>query len=168
MGLRAAFASLTSSKLRTALVALLIVAGVVGGAFAVGILGVPSVAAVDNTFGDVTNETTEVRTDLVVSNPNPVGIGLDGVSVNYTVSMNDIEMAQGGREGVRLGAGNATIPLETDLRNDAIPSWWVSHVRGGERTTVGIDATVTSDLLGRSAAFSRSREITTDLLGAFN
>ena len=163
-----AFAALTSSKLRVALVGLLLVGGGVGGAFALGVLGVPSVAAVDNTFGDVTNETTEVRTDLVVSNPNPVGVGLDGVSVNYTVSMNEIEMAQGGREGVSVGTGNSTIPLETDLQNEAIPPWWVSHVRNGERTTVGIDAGVTSDLLGRTVEFDRSREIQTDLLGAFD
>jgi len=88
--------------------------------------------------------------------------------VNYTVSMNDIEMAQGGREGVSVGTGNSTVPLETDLRNEAIPPWWVSHVRNGERTDVGIDAGVTSDLLGRTVEFSRSREISTDLLGAFN
>ncbi|MDZ5812665.1 LEA type 2 family protein [Halorubrum sp. AD140] len=161
-------ATLASSKLRIALVGLLVVGGGVGGAFALGILGVPSVAAVDNTFGDVTNETTAIETDLVVSNPNPVGVGLSGVSVNYTVSMNDIEMAQGGREGVRVGAGNSTIPLETDLRNDEIPAWWVSHVRNGERTDVRIDATATSERLGRSVDFSRDREIQTDLLGAFN
>src|SRR6056297_2097857 len=163
-----ALGALTSSKLRVVLVGLLLVGGGVGGAFALGMLGVPSVAAVDNTFGDVTNETTEVRTDLVVSNPNPVGIGLDGVSVNYTVSMNDIEMAQGGREGVSVGTGNSTVPLETDLQNEAVPPWWVSHVRNGERTTVGIDASVTSDLLGRTVEFGRSREIRTDLLGAFD
>lgn len=168
MVLGSALGALTGSKLRIVLVGLLVVAGAVGGAFAVGILGVPSVAAVDNSFGDVTAETTEVETALVVSNPNPVGVGLDGVSVNYTVSMNDIEMARGGRGGVRVGPGNSTIPLETGLRNDAIPPWWVSHVRAGERTTVGIDASVTSGLLGRSVEFSRSREITTDLLGAFN
>ena len=168
MTLGSALATFTGSKLRVALLALLVVAGGVAGAFAVGILGVPSVAAVDNTFGNVTNETTEVKTDLVVSNPNPVGVGLDGVSVNYTVSMNDIEMAQGGREGVAVGTGNSTIPLETALRNDKIPPWWVSHVRNGERTAVGIDAEVTSGLLGRSVEFTRSREVTTDLLGAFN
>ncbi|WP_144798663.1 LEA type 2 family protein [Halorubrum depositum] len=168
MKLGDALGALTGSKLRTALVGLVVLGGAVGGAFAVGILGVPGVAAVDNTFGNVTNETTEVKTDLVVSNPNPVGIGLDGVSVNYTVSMNDVEMAQGGRKGVTVESGNSTIPLETDLRNDAIPPWWVTHVRNGERTDVGIDASVTSDLLGRTVEFSRSREITTDLLGAFN
>ena len=160
--------TLTSSKLRIALLAVLVVAGSIAGAFALGVFGVPSVAAVDNTFGDVTNETTTIETDLVVSNPNPVGIGLDGVSVNYTVSMNDIEMAQGGREGVGIGTGNSTLELETHLRNDGIPAWWVSHVRNGERTTLDIDATATSDRLGRGVDFSRSREIRTDLLGAFN
>ncbi|OYR43121.1 LEA type 2 family protein, partial [Halorubrum sp. Hd13] len=168
MSIGTVLSALTSSKLRTALVGLLVLVGAVGGAFAVGMLGVPSVATVDNTFGDVTNETTEVEMDLVVSNPNPIGVGLDGVSVNYTVSMNDIEMAQGGREGVSVDAGNSTVPLETELRNDAIPPWWVSHVRNGERTEVGIDASVTSDLLGRTVEFSRDREITTDLLGAFD
>ena len=168
MNPRDALATLTDSKRSAAFVGLLVVVAAVGGAFALGILGVPSVAAVDNTFGNVTDETTEVKTDLVVSNPNPIGVGLDGVSVNYTVSMNDIEMAQGGREGVSVGTGNSTIPLETDLRNDAIPSWWVSHVRNGERTAVDIDASVTSGLLGRSVEFSQGREVTTDLLGAFN
>lgn len=160
--------AISGSKLRVGLFLILLVGGAVAGAFAVGVLGVPSVAAVDNTFGEVTNETTAIETDLVVSNPNPVGIGLDGVSVNYTVSMNDIEMAQGGKDGVSVGTGNSTLELETGLRNGGIPAWWVSHVRNGERTTVDIDATVTSDLLGRSVDFSRSREIQTDLLSAFN
>jgi len=82
--------------------------------------------------------------------------------------MNDIQMAQGGREGVRVGTGNSTLGLETQLRNEEIPPWWVSHVRNGERTTLDIDATATSGRLGRSVDFSRSREIQTDLLGAFN
>ena len=168
MNPRDALATLTDSKRGAAFVGLLIVVAAVGGAFALGILGVPSVAAVDNTFGNVTDETTEVKTDLVVSNPNPIGVGLDGVSANYTVSMNDIEMARGGRDGISVGTGNSTVPLETDLRNDAIPSWWVSHVRNDERTTVDIDANVTSGLLGRSVEFSQGREVTTDLLGAFN
>jgi LEA14-like dessication related protein len=168
MNLLAVASAALGSKSRIALVGLLLVGGTVGGAFAVGMLGVPSVAAMNNTFGEVTNETTTIETDLVVSNPNPVGIGLDGVSVNYTVSMNDIEMAQGGREGVQVGTGNSTLGLETEMRNEAIPPWWVSHVRNGEQTTVDIDATVTSDRLGRSVEFSRSREIDTDLLGAFN
>ncbi|SMO52466.1 LEA type 2 family protein [Halorubrum cibi] len=159
---------LVGSKVRIALLGLLVVVGSVGGAFALGVLGTPSVAAVDNTFGEVTNETTTVETDIVVANPNPIGVGLDGVAVNYTVSMNDVEMARGGREGIRIGTGNSTLGFETRMRNDAIPPWWTSHVRNDEQTDVVIDATVTSDRLGRGVEFSRTREIETDLLGAFN
>lgn len=157
-----------NSKLRIVLIGLLVVGGAVGGAFALGILGAPGVAAINNTFGDVTNETTAIETDVVVSNPNPVGVGLSDVSVNYTISMNSIEMAQGGREGVQVGTGNSTLDLETRLRNDAIPPWWVTHVRNDERTRIDINATVTSGRLGQSVGFSRERQIETDLISAFN
>ncbi|WP_193309628.1 LEA type 2 family protein [Halorubrum halophilum] len=167
MALTGVFAALTGGKLRTAVVALAVVAAAVGGAFALGVFGVPSVAAVNNSFGDVTNETTVVETDLVVSNPNPIGVGLDGVTVNYTVTMNDVEMATGGREGVSVASGNSSLAFETELANDAIPPWWTSHVENGERTTVTIDATVASEVLGRSANLTRTREIETDLIGAF-
>ncbi|MFD1571562.1 LEA type 2 family protein [Halorubrum laminariae] len=164
---RQTLSALVGSKRRMALLGLLVLGGAIGGGFALGLFGVPSVAAVDNTFGGVTNETTDIETDLTVSNPNPVGVGLDGVAVDYTISMNDIEMAQGGREGVQIGTGNSTLRFNTSLQNDDIPAWWVSHVRDGERTTVRIEATATSGLLGRGVDFSQTREIETDLLGAF-
>jgi len=160
--------ALVASKLRIALVGLLVVGAAVGGAFALGVLGAPSVVAVDNTFGDVTEETTVIETDLVVANPNPIGIGLDGVAIDYTVSMNGIEMAHGERDGVAIEQGNSTIDLETALENEAIPPWWTSHVENDEETLIEIDATVSSELLGRSASFDRSHEIETDMLGAFN
>ena len=167
MALDRVAATLTASKVGTALVGLVVVAAAVGGAFALGVFGVPSVAAVNNSFGDVTDETTVVETDLVVSNPNPFGVGLDGVSIDYAVSMNDVEMARGGREGVSVAAGNSSIAFETDLDNEAIPPWWTSHVRNDERTTVAIDARVSSEFLGRGTNLSRTREIETDLIGAF-
>ncbi|MFC5134834.1 MULTISPECIES: LEA type 2 family protein [Haloferacaceae] len=167
MAIGSVVSGVLGGKLRIALVGLLVVGAAVGGAFALGILGVPSVAAIGNTFGDVTNETTTIETDLVVSNPNPVGATFDDVAVNYTVSMNGIEMARGDRQGVGIAAGNSTIELETAMRNDAIPPWWTSHVRNGERTEIVVDATVASGRLGRSVDFSRSHEIETDLVGAF-
>jgi len=75
MNPRDAVSALVGSKIRVALLAVLVPGGAIGGGFAAGALGVPSVAAIDNTFGDVTNETTAIETDLVVSNPNPAGSG---------------------------------------------------------------------------------------------
>jgi LEA14-like dessication related protein len=160
--------TLAASKLRLFLIAVVAVAVAIAGAFAVGVLGLPSVVAIDNTFGDVTNETTTVHSDIVVSNPNPIGVDLEGVSVNYTISMNTVEMAHGGRDGIAVGSGNSTLELETRMRNDAIPPWWTSHIRNGERTDVAIDATITSGRLDRSATISQTREIETDLIGAFD
>ena len=161
-------AALVATKLRIELIGLLIVSVTVGGALAVGILGVPSVAAIDNKFSNVTDETTAIETDLVISNPNLIGFGTDDVSVNYTISMNSIEMAYGAREGVAIGTGNTTPDLEAQMRNDAIPPWWTSHIQNNEQPVIDIDATVTSDRLGRSPDISRSRNIQTDLISAFN
>jgi LEA14-like dessication related protein len=166
MGIRGA---LFGSKLRIAVVAVLALAVTVAGAYAVGILGVPSVENVENRFGDVDNSTTEIETDLTVYNPNPIGIRLGGVGVNYTVAMNGIEMATGEKNGVGIGTGNSTVSLTTLLQNDRIPEWWASHVNGGERTALTVDATVSSSTLGQSAGFSPvNRSIETDILGQFN
>ncbi|MGB9963494.1 LEA type 2 family protein [Halobacterium sp. CBA1126] len=153
-------------------VAVTVVAGLglaVGGAFAAGFLGVPSVERIDNEFGAVNDTQTEIETDLVVNNPNPVGVQLGGTSVNYTVSMNDVRMASGDKRGVGVGTGNSTVNLTTYLHNERIPAWWVSHVRNGEQTDLGVSATVQPGFVGRSATFQpASRSIETDLLGQFN
>jgi len=125
MNPRDAVSALVGSKIRVALLAVLVLGGAIGGGFAAGALGVPSVAAIDNTFGDVTNETTAIETDLVVSNPNPRDrarrrLGeLHGLDERYPDGA-------GRPGGVRVGTGNSTLGLETQLRNEEIPPWWVS------------------------------------------
>jgi LEA14-like dessication related protein len=127
------------------------------------------VTGVHNQFGNVTDETTQIETELVVNNPNPLGVSLGGVSVDYGVTMNDVAMANGSKEGVSIAAGNSTLNVTTEMRNDRIPAWWVSHVRNGEQTTVRIDATVHSGTLGRSfAAPPVERQISTDVISQFN
>lgn len=146
-----------------------VLVAVLGGAVALGVLGTPTVAAVDTHFAGVSNQTTTVATNLTVSNPNPVGAQLGGLSVNYTVAMNDVRLAQGDKHGLGIGAGNTTIPLTTEMRNDRIPAWWYTHVRNGETTTVAIDATATSSTLGgRSVSFGQERTIETDIVSQFN
>jgi LEA14-like dessication related protein len=153
-------------------VAVTLVAGlglVVGGAFVGGLLGVPSVEQIDNQFGEVNDTHTEVQTDLVIHNPNPVSVRLGGTSVNYTVAMNDIRMASGDKRGVGVGTGNSTVNLTTFLHNERIPAWWASHVRGGEHTNLTVSATVQPGFVGQSATFQPAAEtIETDLLGQFN
>ncbi|MCD2199302.1 LEA type 2 family protein [Halobacterium sp. KA-4] len=153
-------------------VAITVVAGlglVAGGAFFAGFLGVPSVEQVDNQFGEVNDTYTEIETDLVIHNPNPVGVRLGDTSVNYTVAMNDIRMASGDKHGVGIDTGNSTVNLTTQLHNERIPAWWVNHVRGGEQTNLTVSATVQPGFVGQSASFQPAAEtIETDLLGQFN
>ncbi len=138
-------------------------------AVGLGAIGAPSVESVDNRFGDVDENATIVETDLLVHNPNPIGVQLGDTTINYTVYMNDVEMATGGREGLSIDRGNSTLAFETEMDNRAIPPWWVSHVDGGERTAVTIDATVETSLLGeRAFDFTQEREVETDIIGAFN
>jgi len=162
-------ALLFGSRLRAAATVLLGLVVVGAGAFAAGVLGVPAVVDVDNEFGDVNESVTEVETALTVNNPNPVGARLGGVRVNYSVAMNDVTLADGEKRGVGVGAGNSTVNLTTDLRNDRIPAWWVTHVNGGESSRLAVDATVASSTLGRSVSFRpANRAVDTDVLGQFN
>lgn len=149
-------------------VALVVLIAAVGTAYVLGIVGAPTVVAVENRFGEVTNETTVVETDLVVNNPNPIGVTLGGTTVDYTVRMNDVAMANGTKEGLSVERGNSTLPFTTRMRNERIPRWWVTHVRNDENTTVVVDATVTSSTLGgRSVALEQEKHVETDLIGAF-
>jgi LEA14-like dessication related protein len=162
-------ALLLGSTLRAAVTSLFGISLVVSGAFVTGILGVPGVASIDNQFGDVNETDTAIETDLVVHNPNPIGIRLGDLTVDYTVSMNGIEMAAGNKEGIGIGTGNSTVNLTTYLQNDRIPDWWASHVKRGEQTNLTITADAHSGLLGRSATFQPApKSIETDIISQFN
>lgn len=160
---------LTASKARTAaavlgVVVLLVVAGV-----AAGVLGAPTVTGVDNRFAGVNETTTTIASDLRVRNPNPVGASLGGLTVDYQVSMNQITMANGTKEGVSVSTGRSTLPFTTFLANERIPAWWVSHVNAGEETTLRVSADVHSSLLGASFdAPQVERDVETNVVGAFN
>jgi LEA14-like dessication related protein len=156
----------TKRRIAGALVALVVLLGVF---VAAGVFGTPSVVGVENRFAGVSEETTTVESDLTIRNPNPIGVRLGSANVAYTVLMNDVNMATGGREGVRVTTGNSTLTFTTRMQNDRIPRWWFTHVDAGERTQVTIDATVSTPLLGgQSVALSQNRTVETDVIGQFN
>lgn len=159
---------LLGSTVRVVLTLVLSLVVVAGGAFAAGLIGVPTLESVDNEFGEVTDERTEIRTFLTVDNPNPIGAGAAEVSAEYTVGMNGVEMARGGGSDVALEPGTSTESFSTRMHNERIPDWWVTHIRNGEETEVVIDATVSSGALGRSTDVTDRRTIETDLISQFD
>lgn len=156
------------ARVKAVLAAVGVLTASLGGAFALGLVGTPSVVGVENRFGDVNQDRTMILTDLTVNNPNPIGVRLGDTTVNYTVHMNDVEMAKGSKAGLQVESGNSTLPFETRMLNDRIPPWWVSHIRNDEVTNVTIDATVRTGLLGnRSFDLDQRERVETDIISAF-
>jgi LEA14-like dessication related protein len=117
----------------------------------------------------VNESTTTIESEIVVDNPNPFGLRLGGLTIDYAVEMNGVRMATGGREGLGVNAsGNSSIPLTTRMNNDRIPPWWVTHVENGENTTLTVDASIHSDLLGQSFDPQIERSVNTNVIGGFN
>jgi len=161
-------AALLGSPLRVVGTGVLALALAVVVAVAAGVIGVPVVQDFQNEFVGVDDSTTTIGSTIEVANPNPIGAGFLGVSVEYGVSMNDVRMAEGSSGAIEMPPGNSTVELATELDNDRIPEWWVRHVRNDERTAVDVNATVESDLLGQSVPVERTRTIETDVLSSFN
>ena len=151
-----------SKRLILALVVGLVVLG--GGLIALGVVGTPAVDDVSNTFGEVTEDETVIKTDILIENPNPIGLGLDAAEVTYSVGMNEIHMANGSVDDVSIERGETAIPAKSTLKNEAIPEWWLSHVERGEQTDVIIDATLMTDRFDRSVDYTHTTAIETDIL----
>ncbi len=154
-------------KLAGGVVGLLVVL-LVGGV-ALGVLGAPSVDSVDNRFGEVSNETTMVHTDIVVSNPNPIGVQLGETEIAYRIRMNDVLMADGNGTGLDIQRGTSRQAFQTAMVNDQIPSWWVSHVNNDEQTVVTVNATIYASILGEHEFdITQERVVETALIEEFN
>jgi LEA14-like dessication related protein len=158
-----------ASTLKVAAAVLGVLTLSVGGAWAAGIIGTPSVVGVDNQFGPVNESTTVIESDVIINNPNPFGVQLGGLAIDYAVEMNGIRMATGGREGVEIEkAGNSTIPVSTRMNNSQLPPWWASHVENGENTSLVIDASIRSELLDRTFEPRINKSVNTSIVSAFN
>ncbi|MEF8856683.1 MAG: LEA type 2 family protein, partial [Haloplanus sp.] len=156
--------STTKRVVRVAVVAVVVLAGI-----AFFVLSQPSVAGIDNRFGEVNETATVIESDLAVQNPNPLGATFGGLTVDYAIDMNGIRMATGTKEGVAIEQGRSTVRMRTVLDNERIPTWWVSHIRNDERTTLAVNADVHSSGLGASfGAPEVTRPIETDIISAFN
>lgn len=136
--------------------------------FFLGIFGIPQLNGIDNDFGTVNETQTEIRTDVRLTNPNPIGVSVGGLSIDYTVGMNEVPMANGTKQGLSISTGNSSLQFITYLDNGKIPQWWYTHIRNGERTNVAVNATISHSALGSAPPITQSETIETDILSAFD
>ncbi|QSG07682.1 LEA type 2 family protein [Halapricum desulfuricans] len=133
---------------------------------ATGVLAQPTVESIDSQWGEATNETTQIETQAIVDNPNPIGIpGV--VSVEYTASLNDIVLVDNEKSGIGLSPGKNTIEFTAAMDNDRIADWWVTHINGDERSTMTIEPTVSGPGVSQSLP-DQTSDIETDLLAGLN
>jgi len=113
--------------------------------FITGILTIPSIKNINNRWGDISENTTEIISSITIENNNPFKIIIPRVEVDYTLKMNNIEMAHGKIENIDLQKGDTTIEVTSYLNNSKIPEWWVSHIKNNETTIVDIEPMVVID-----------------------
>ncbi|WP_048148987.1 LEA type 2 family protein [Palaeococcus ferrophilus] len=106
----------------------------------------PQILSVSHRWGEITPTTSEVITEIVVSNPNSIPIPIKNISVH--LYMNGVDMGAGKNVGPASlqPKANTTIVLLTKIDNTKIPKWWVSHLRNGEKTDVLLKGSITFDL----------------------
>lgn len=147
-------------------------AGVVLLLVGVGVVGAvvfdrPSIVGVDNDWGEVTENRTEIETRIAVDNPGLLELA-DGVTnVEYTVSLNDVRIADDRVERVNVSGDRDVISATTWANNDRVPEWWASHINHNETTTVRVDPTVTTAIAGLTFpadAQTRTRTVRTNML----
>lgn len=123
----------------------------------------PSFGVIDKgDWQNISEESITVSSEFWINNPNPVGLSLGFIDLEYSAEANNITLARGSINGVDLGTGNNTRTLETELLQENIPEWWVSHLKNGENSTVAAPVTVKTPIESFSIeAFSQ--EIETDI-----
>lgn len=148
-----------------AAVALVLVLAIIIGALTVEL---PRVEGVDNDWGTVTQNRTEIETQIAIDNPLLLRFAESVVDLEYTVSLNDIQFAHGRKRAVQFsGGGETVVNVTTYANNDDIPEWWASHINRNETTTVRVqpDAVVgPTDFTLPMHSRTRTRTVRTDLL----
>lgn len=141
----------------------------VGGLFAVGILGVPDAGLENNEWGEVEEDRIEVLTTVWVDNPNPFGIGGEA-DVEYEIELEGVELAAGEGTDISVSSGENQLEFSTDLRQQRIPAWWSAHLNNDELSELGVDATVHASAgpFSGSPSGSYSDEVETDIEGALD
>ncbi|PSQ31759.1 hypothetical protein BRD16_02275 [Halobacteriales archaeon SW_6_65_46] len=126
----------------------------------------PTVESVDSSFGAVTEDTTAIHNEITIQNPNDRSIP-GAARLGFTVRMNDVTVADGGKGGVGLPTGQSTLSVDVPLQNDKIPEWWVTHVNNGETTRLVTNPRVSLPGVPQTVELSATeQQLTTDLLSS--
>lgn len=115
-------------------------------------------------WGEVTQDSIEIQSDLAVNNPR-TSFQSD---IQYALLMNDIEVAAGGSFQEEIKTGKTTVPTNTEIQRDAVGSWWQSHVKNGEESEVTIfaEGRFSKGPFEANPSSTKSKSIETDMIAS--
>ncbi|WP_457549314.1 LEA type 2 family protein [Archaeoglobus sp.] len=108
-------------------------------------LGKPKIESIVNKWGSVTEDYTEIVTEIKVYNPNPVPIPISDVLTE--VYLNGMKVGEGKSLQSEIKPNSKSeIVISTKINNSYIPKWWVSHVKNNEKSVLDIKGYIVFDL----------------------
>jgi LEA14-like dessication related protein len=132
----------------------------------------PSVTDTDQRWGEVTDATTEIRTDASLDTPDDPGLAaLLSLDVTQTTTINGIQVARGSTVLDTVEPGSDTLSLTSLKDNGEVPEWWARHLNDGERSQVVTTPAATADVGATkfdADLGTRESAFTTDLLAGMN
>lgn len=155
-----------SSLSRTIIIALVVLAGIAGLAYATGAIQKPETGLEDKGDWNVQEQQIKVKSTAYIYNPNPLGLNLSTLKATYTINMNGVQLAQGQKEGLYVPkSSNKTVNFTSNLNSGNIPEWWVSHLRNGEKSRLEIPITAVMGVgpLPLSGGYTYSDKVSTDI-----
>lgn len=107
----------------------------------------PSVTDSTREWGEVTEDTTQIRSTVTVQNPNNGSIN-DFVVIRsgQRVTINDVLVADGTSDLGTLETGTNRLQATTQMDNTKVPEWWARHVNNGEQSSFVVQPKTVADL----------------------
>lgn len=132
------------------LLVIVVVVAAAGGAVFTGGVESPTAGFEDiGDWGEVTDDRTEVITTIWIQNPNPLGVQIsDALGVEYTLTLNDVALAEGSRNGITIQNGNNTVEQSTSILNENIATWWVNYIQANETINAKANARLNVGVAG--------------------
>jgi len=127
------------------------------------------IITVSNSWGKVSLDTTTVNTKIVINDPN---FYLVPLKVLCDIYLNDIKVVSGLGEDLKITkcASGSLVRFTTEIKNEDIIRWWVSHIKNGERTRVKIEGKliISLDKVDIVYPFVQESEFKTNILQGLN
>ncbi|MCX2819206.1 MAG: LEA14-like dessication related protein [Methanobacteriota archaeon] len=126
---------------------------------------------VTSRWGDVSDEASEIRTEVSVPSANVVNRDTDTFGVEYVAEINGVRVVEAEKSGFRFDPRTTSVSLDAEMEHDAIRGWWGTHVENGEESSMRVKPRLRVDLplsdLGVRVP-SRETTVETDALGFLN